>query len=201
LNSLNGGRAETRRLFVCAGWAKRWAGGDHGRKEAVEIANERIDWAAARAEYLAGSIGQRELAQKYGTTLSEVSRRSKAEDWVALRNQIRAEKAGTENVGKAQPEEVNRDRDAEKRRRAGKVQVGDREDVKVARKARKALLQMLERAAETIPCDATEVKTTAEDGAVKLLKLRDLTAAYKELVGDLPEDGEPRETRRVVIDV
>ena len=71
----------------------------------------------------------------------------------------------------------------------------------MARKARKALLQMLERAAETIPCDATEVKTTAEDGAVKLLKLRDLTAAYKELVGDLPEDGEQRETRRVVIDV
>ena len=144
-------------------------------------------------------IGKRR--EKYGTTLNEVSRRSKAEDWVALRDQIRAEKASTENVGKAQPEEVNRDGDAEKRRRAGKAQVGDREDVKVARKTRKALLRMLERAAETIPCDATEVKTTAEDGAVKLLKLRDLTAAYKELVGDLPADGEQREKPRVVIDV
>ena len=184
---------------------KRWtewrAGWGHDRKEAVEIGNESIDWEAARAEYLAGGIGQKELAQKYGTTLNEVSRRSKAEDWVALRDQIRAEKASTENVGKAQPEEVNRDGDAEKRRRAGKAQVGDREDVKVARKTRKALLRMLERAAETIPCDATEVKTTAEDGAVKLLKLRDLTAAYKELVGDLPADGEQREKPRVVIDV
>ena len=57
----------------------------------------------------------------------------------------------------------------------------------------------MEHAAQVIPCDATEVKTTAEDGAVKLLKLRDLTAAYKELVGDL--DAEEREQDRVVIDV
>ena len=181
--------------------AGRRAGWGRSRKGAVEIGNERVDWETARAEYLAGGIGQKELAQKYGATLSEVGRRARAEGWVSLRQQIRAEKAGTENVGKAQPEEVNRDGDAEKRRRTRKAQVGDREDVKVAHKTRKALLRMLERAAETIPCDATEVKTTAEDGAVKLLKLRDLTAAYKELVGDLPADREQREKPRVVIDV
>jgi hypothetical protein len=63
-----------------------------------------------------------------------------------------------------------------------------------------ALLQMLERAAATIPCDATEVKTTGDGGEVKLLKLRDLTAAYKELAGDLPaEDADGGS--RVVIDV
>jgi hypothetical protein len=63
-----------------------------------------------------------------------------------------------------------------------------------------ALLQMLERAAAAIPCDATEVKTTGNGGEVKLLKLRDLTAAYKELAGDLPaEDADGGS--RVVIDV
>ena len=182
-------------------WTERREGWGRDRKEAVEIGNESIDWEAARAEYLAGGIGQKELAQKYGTTLNEVSRRSRAEGWVTLRNQKRAEMAGAENAGKAQQVGVNQDGDPGKRQQAKKAQAGGGEEVEVARKARKALLQMLERAAETIPCDATEVKTTAEDGAVKLLKLRDLTAAYKELVGDLPEDGEPRETRRVVIDV
>ena len=183
------------------GWGRRRAGWGCDRKEAVDIESGTIDWAAARAEYLAGGIGQKKLAQKYGATLREVSRRSRAEGWVTLRNQNRAEMASAENAGKAQQIGVNRDGDPGKRQQAKKAQAGGGEEVEVARKARKALLQMLERAAETIPCDATEVKTTAEDGAVKLLKLRDLTAAYKELVGDLPEDGEPRETRRVVIDV
>ena len=73
-------------------------------------------------------------------------------------------------------------------------------EVRVARRTRMALLQMLERAAATIPCDATEVKTTGDGGEVKLLKLRDLTAAYMELAGDLPaEDADGGS--RVVIDV
>ena len=73
-------------------------------------------------------------------------------------------------------------------------------EVRVARRTRMALLQMLERVAAAIPSDATEVKTTGDGGEVKLLKLRDLTAAYKELAGDLPaEDADGGS--RVVIDV
>ena len=76
---------------------------------------------------------------------------------------------------------------------------GEDGDLSKARQTRRALLSMLERTAKAMPCDATEVKTTGEDGAVKLLKLRDLTAAYKELVGDLT--GEEHEENRVIIDV
>jgi len=72
------------------------------------------------------------------------------------------------------------------------------DDVQVARRTRKALLLMLERTAASAPGDATEVKTTEEGGAVKLLKLRDLTAAYKELAGDLPAETAGGESRVVV---
>ena len=58
----------------------------------------------------------------------------------------------------------------------------------------------LEEATDVIPRDATEMKVQEDSQTVKLLKLRDLTAAYKELAGDLPaEDADGGS--RVVIDV
>lgn len=95
-----------------------------------------------------------------------------------------ADGAGSDSEGGARPE----------------AESGAGGEVRVARRTRMALLQMLERAAAAIPSDATEVKTTGDGGEVKLLKLRDLTAAYKELAGDLPaEDADGGS--RVVIDV
>lgn len=161
------------------------SGGRDGRdrKEAIDIGDGSVDWEAARAEYLAGGITLKELAQKHGLKQNEVSRRSKEEGWVALKK------------------EEARAGDSGERKQTQYARGSSGDEVKVARRTRRALLQMLERAAKSIPCDATEVKTTAEDGAVKLMKLRDLTAAYKELVGDLPADEDDREARRVVIDV
>ena len=140
------------------------------------IEREAIDWAALRAEYVAGGIGQKALAKKHGVSSGAVQKRAREEDWVALRGAAaaKAEEAAAEKAGAPG-------------------------DGLIALRLRRALLLKLERAAATIPCDATEMKTTAEDGAVKLLKLRDLTAAYKELVGDL--DTEEREQSRVVIDL
>ncbi|MER2142402.1 MAG: hypothetical protein ABS888_01300 [Eubacteriales bacterium] len=139
----------------------------------MDIDGEAINWAALRAEYVAGGIGQRALAQKHGVKPGTLEKRAREEGWAALRGA------------------------AEARRSAAKEE--EPGDGQIALRLRKTLLLKLERAAATIPCDATEMKTTAEDGAVKLLKLRDLTAAYKELVGDL--DAEEREQDRVVIDV
>ncbi len=141
-----------------------------------KIEREAIDWAALRAEYVAGGIGQRALAQKHGVSRWEVQKRAREEGWVALR--------GAAAAGPAKPEGDG---------------PGSVDEAKIALRVRRALLLKLDRAAATIPCDATEMKTTAEDGAVKLLKLRDLTAAYKELVGDL--DTQEREQSRVVIDL
>ena len=74
-------------------------------------------------------------------------------------------------------------------------------NARIAARLRKKLLVRLEKVADAIPDGAvTEVKGAArEDGSATLFKLRDLTAAYKELVGDL--DAEEREQVRVVIDV
>ena len=111
--------------------------------------------------------------------------------------------AGTDSTGACAGDEASEaavgagaDSDSEK----PGAEAGAGGEARVARRTRMALLQMLERAAAAIPCDATEVKTTGDGGEVKLLKLRDLTAAYKELAGDLPaEDADGGS--RVVIDV
>ena len=148
-----------------------------GRRR-IGIEREEINWEALREEYLAGGIGQRALAKKHGVPAHALQRRAREEGWAA---RLRGEETGGEARGAL----------AEAPASAA--------DTRIALRLRKKLLLKLERAADTIPCDATEMKTTAADGAVKLLKLRDLTAAYKELVGDLTE--EEREENRVVIDV
>ena len=144
-----------------------------GRRR-IGIEREEINWEALREEYLAGGIGQRALAKKHGVPAHALQRRAREEGWAA---RLRGEETG------GAPAEAP----------------ASAADTRIALRLRKKLLLKLEKAADTIPCDATEMKTTAADGAVKLLKLRDLTAAYKELVGDLTE--EEREENRVVIDV
>ena len=167
------------------------------RRGLVEIEREEVDWAAVRAEYMAGGVSQVALAKKHGVSVYALRTRAGTEKWTA-----KARDAGTGIVDKkgeggearaADVETVGGDVQA-----AGPVSAGS--DAQAARRTRMALLQMLERAAAAIPCDATEVKTTGNGGEVRLLKLRDLTAAYKELAGDLPA-GEAGADNRVVIDV
>lgn len=63
-------------------------------------------------------------------------------------------------------------------------------NARIAARLRKKLLVRLEKVADAIPDGAvTEVKGAArEDGSATLFKLRDLTAAYKDLA-EAPEDG------------
>ena len=63
-------------------------------------------------------------------------------------------------------------------------------NARIAARLRKKLLMRLEKVADAIPDGAvTEMKGAArEDGSTTLFKLRDLTAAYKELA-EAPEDG------------
>lgn len=120
------------------------------------------------------------LARKHGVKPGTLKRRARDEGWAALRRAAAEEKAGAEGKSPV-------------------AQADGGGDGQIALRLRKALLMKLERAAAIMPCDATEIKTTDEGGAVKLLKLRDLTAAYKELVGDL-EVGDGEQSR-VVIDL
>ncbi len=65
-------------------------------------------------------------------------------------------------------------------------------NARIAARLRKKLLMRLEKVADAIPDGAvTEVKAQAkEDGATTLFKLRDLTAAYRDLADDLPTEGD-----------
>lgn len=172
------------------------------RRELVDIDREDVNWEAVRAEYMAGGLSQEALAKKHGVSAYALRKRARAEGWAAAkaRGGVKAEAAakpveadgnGTD-TGSPPSEKAGRARPEAAGSAAGEVQV--------ARRTRMALLQMLERAAVAIPCDVTELKTTGDGGEVRMMKLRDLTAAYKELAGDLPvkdADG----GSRVVIDV
>lgn len=71
-----------------------------------------------------------------------------------------------------------------KRARGG----GLKGNARIAARLRKKLLMRLERVADAIPDGAvTEVKAQ-DDGATTLFKLRDLTAAYRDLAGDMAEE-------------
>ncbi len=171
------------------------------RRGLVEIDREAVNWEAVRAEYMAGDMSRAALARKHGVSDYALRKRIVAEGWAAAKARGGEREAG--DAG-AEGEETNGNGKGAgtppSEEAGGEAVTGAGGDVQVARRTRMALLQMLERAAAAIPCDATELKTTGDGGEVRLLKLRDLTAAYKELAGDLPaEDADGGS--RVVIDV
>ena len=134
---------------------------------------DNMDWETLREEYVAGGTSLSALARKHGVSDSTLRRHARKGGW--------KEQAGqAASVGSAEPVKA--------------------EAPVIAERVRRRLLLKLERAADEFPCDATEIKTQ-DDSTVKLLKLRDLTAAYKELVGDMPRDGTGKEESRVIIDV
>ncbi len=59
----------------------------------------------------------------------------------------------------------------------------------VAARVKKRLLLRLERTEAAFPTDATEAQLT-KDGKRVIYRLRDLTAAYKDLTGDMTTGGE-----------
>ena len=118
---------------------------------------EAINWDAMRAEYVAGGVSQQALAEKYGVPYSTLSRHAAAEKWAQAR------KAGREGMSDA----------------------GEDGNSQIAARLRRKLLMRIERVADEIPDGAvTEIKSQ-DDGKVLLFKLRDLTAAYKDMAGDI----------------
>lgn len=47
--------------------------------------DKRIDWARIRADYIAGGISQRKLAEKYGVSETTVMKKAASEGWTDLR--------------------------------------------------------------------------------------------------------------------
>lgn len=132
----------------------------------IESTN-RVDWNAIRAEYIGGGISQRKLAKKYGVpegTLLDIANR---EGWKASRDKVtikgitRSEQKASEAIA---------------------------DNAVIAADIKKRLLLRLKRIEEKYPFDATEIRTH-EGKSTVTFRIRDLTAAYKDLTDDIQNIG------------
>ena len=130
----------------------------------IPIENEkRIDWNAIRGEYIAGGISQRKLAKKYGIAVDTLLRRANREGWAAHRDEVYNE---TATVVQQKTAEAAAD------------------NATIAQDLKKRLLLRLQRIEAKYPFDATEIRTH-EGKSTVTFRIRDLTAAYKDITADL----------------
>lgn len=128
------------------------------------VAKKYIDWAAIQAEYIGGNIGQKRLAQKYGLAANTLQKRAKAEGWYQLKLRAAAE-SGMKAVQKT-------------------AEIAAENAVR-AQRIKTRLLEKLENLMEE-QLRATEERRYEGNNLVEIHRLRDLTAAYKDLTGDMP---------------
>lgn len=131
----------------------------------IENKNARADWNAIRAEYITGNAGYRELAAKYGVSFGTLRHRAQKEEWVKKREDTlhKVDTISTQKTAEA---------------------IAD--NATIAQDIKKKLLLRLQRIEEKYPLDATEVRTR-QGNSTAIFRIRDLTAAYKDLTEDLPK--------------
>lgn len=123
---------------------------------------KRIDWNTIRAEYIGGaSYGV--LSKRHSLTKSTIFKKSKKEGWDDLRKRT-ANAVETETI-----------------QRTAEIAA---DNASIAQELKKKLLLRLKRIEEKYPYDATEVRAKQGNNYVTF-RIRDLTAAYKELTEDM----------------
>lgn len=125
---------------------------------------KRINWNKIRAEYIGGGISQRKLAKKYGVSENTLIKKANAEKWAQLQKE-------TYNEGATKAQQRTADATAD--------------NATIAADIKKMLLLRLQRIGNKYPFDATEIRTKQGENTV-IFRLRDLTAAYKDLTDGLP---------------
>lgn len=131
----------------------------------ITIDNEkRIDWNAIRAEYIGGaSYG--DLSKKYRLSKSTIYQHAKLDDWQTMRTNA-ANEARTRTIQK--------------------IADASADNATIAANIRRKGLLLIERLMD----DFAENHTATEhrenqQGKTDIKRLRDLTAAYKDLTGDI----------------
>ena len=138
---------------------------------------EKADWNAIRAEYIGGGISQRDLAKKHSVSYQSLKRRSENEGWVKMRED--AERMATAKASQ-------------------KIASAAADNATVAARIKAKLLAKLEKEIDALPekIGSETNGTLIEDKNVgrgsktrtiksQVYKLRDLTAAYKDLTADM----------------
>ena len=137
---------------------------------------EKADWNTIRAEYIGGNISQRDLAKKHGVPIDTLLKRANKEHWKDERDN-----AYNKSAMKAQQKVAN----------------VSSNNAEIAARIKGKLLRRLEREIDALPESiGSETRNSViekESGkgkhtmkeATKAFKLRDLTAAYKDLTEDM----------------
>lgn len=132
----------------------------------IEKDTERVNWKKIKAEYLAGDISYRKLADKYGVSEAALTRKAVKDGWAKKRDEVRSK-----SEAKAKQKIVE------------KTAETMADNAAIAADIKRSLLLRLHRIEQKYPFDATEVR--AKQGTnIVIYRLRDLTAAYKELMDD-----------------
>ena len=124
---------------------------------------KRVNWRNIRAEYISGGISYREIAKKYDIPFGTVRHRAQVENWV------REREIAEHNVNMMS---------------AQKTAEAAADNAVIAADIKKRLLLRLKRIEEKYPFDATEIRTH-EGKSTVTFRIRDLTAAYKDLTEDI----------------
>lgn len=133
----------------------------------IENKDTRPDWNAIRAEYISG-VSSRKLAEKYGVSRTCILRKCKAEQWTKSRDEARA---------KATEKAIQKTADV----------AADNATIAASIK-RKGLL-MLDRLFDDFARHTATEHRESADGVTDIKRLRDLTAAYKDLTEDMQAGG------------
>lgn len=149
----------------------------------------RIDWNAIRAEYIGGGISQRKLAEKYRVSRYSIQKRATAERWTEKRGEAQAvytEKAIQKSADIASENAAIAGRIKEKLLRKIEAELDAMTDGEGSewRESVTSYQDMIDQEGETvgkIPRTTTTVR-----------RIRDLTAAWKDLTADMP-GADPRE--------
>ena len=131
----------------------------------ISIGNtNRVDWHQIRAEYIAGT-SQSKLAVKFGVSRTSINNHCMKEGWTEQRN-----------AAKAEVQQIVIQKTAEK--------VADNATLAADIK-RKGLLLLNKLFDDYMQYTVTEHRESKEPGTVDVKRLRDLTAAYKDLTEDI----------------
>lgn len=136
----------------------------HLLKGVITIAGNK--WDRIKAEYIAGNTSYRKLAKKYKVSLATITAHSNKERWIELRQEAR-NKAETITVQKTADSLA--------------------ECTEIAAELKLRLFKRLKEIEEAYPFNATEVRANV-NGKVAVFRIRDLTAAYRDIIEYIPKD-------------
>lgn len=124
-----------------------------------------MNWRKIKAEYIAGGISQRKLAEKYGVNRNLLMRIAQKEKWKDKRD--KAEAKALERVEQKTAEIV-----------ADNATLAEQIKTKILRK----LFQMV----EAYPTDAAEIRRK-DGGSLLTYRIKDLAQVYESLSDKLPK--------------